>query len=215
MQALATTYLTNKVFGHIARELEFSNMRLAVEKGTAPISTTKRNVNVTAIAPTASISTLCNLTSPGIDPRISNIYTAKTNVGSYVIKNKFLEEELEKIGKNTDEVWKDITQHDGSVQHLDFLSDEVKDVFKTAYEIDQRAIVDNVSVMQEYVTQGISCNIFLPADVDVKYLYGVHFRAWEKGLKSLYYLRSKALKRANVGTVKRIELEADTCLSCA
>jgi ribonucleoside-diphosphate reductase alpha chain len=215
MNSLATKYLTEKVFNHIETELDKSNIKLGKEKGTAKISPTKRNVNVTAIAPTASISTLCNLTSPGIDPRISNIYVAKSNIGTYTIKNKYLEQLLEKYGKNSEEVWRDINAHDGSVAHLEWMNETDKEVFLTAFEIDQRAIIENVSIMQKHITQGISTNLFLPADVNVKYLYDVHVSAWVKGLKSLYYTRSKALKRAVIGNQNRIELEQDTCLSCA
>jgi len=215
MQSLSTTYLTDKIFSHIDSELKDSNILLGKEKGTARISPTKRNVNVTSIAPTASISTLCNLASPGIDPRVSNVYVAKTNIGSYTIKNKYLEEMLDVYHKNTEAVWKSITKNQGSVQHLDWMEAEDKDVFKTAYEINQMAIISNVAIMQEYITQGISCNVFIPADADVQEVYDVHMSAWEKGLKSLYYLRSTSLNRANTGHTERIKLEEDTCLGCA
>jgi len=224
-QSLASKYVTESIFKHIHSHLELSNIRLGVEKGTAPISGLNRNVNVTAIAPTASISTLCNLSSPGIDPRVSNVYTAKTNIGSYTIKNKFLDNLIRKyeveyegyIGDFYADAWKSITKAQGSVQHLVWMKDEDKEVFKTAYEINPRAIVDNVSVMQPYITQGISTNLFLPADINVQLLYDTHVEAWKKGLKSLYYVRSTALNRANVGTTERqgIELEKDTCLGCA
>lgn len=215
MNALATKYLTEAVFKHISKCLEDSNKVLAEEKGAAPLSNDNRNVNVTSIAPTASISTLCNLTSPGIDPRISNVYIAKTNIGTYSIKNKYLVSLLKKLGKNTDEVWKEISKAEGSVQGLDFLSEQDKAVFKTAFEIDNRAIVANVSIMQKYITQGISCNLFLPADIHVQTLYNIHIDAWKKKLKSLYYCRSKVLNRASVGEQERIKLEEDTCLGCA
>ena len=215
MQSLSTTYLISKIYSHIDKELSKSNLVLGREKGTAKISKWNRNVHVTAIAPTASISTLCNLTSPGIDPRVSNIYVAKSNIGSYTIKNKYLEEVLEAYGKNTDEVWKSITQHEGSVQHLDWLSEEDKEVFKTAYEINQLAIISNVHIMTPHITQGISTNIFLPSDVSVSLLYKIHIEAWKKGLKSLYYTRSKSITKANVSEQTRINLEVDACLNCA
>jgi ribonucleoside-diphosphate reductase alpha chain len=215
MQSLSTTYLTAKIFTHIDNELQKSNKKLGREKGTARISPTKRNVNVTSIAPTASISTLCNLTSPGIDPRVSNIYTAKTNIGSYTIKNKYLEKLLEEKGFNTDAVWREINKAGGSVQDLDILSADEKEIFKTAFEINTHAIIANVSEMQPHITQGISANLFLPADIDVYTLYKVHVDAWKKGLKSLYYVRSKALNRASIGNQDRIKLEEDTCLSCS
>jgi len=215
MQSLSTTYATTKMFKHIRDSLDISNIKLGREKGTARISPSKRNVNVTSIAPTASISTLCNLASPGIDPRMSNIYIAKSNIGSFTIKNKYLEAHLEEIGQNTNKVWKSITKNQGSVQHLDFIEDWDKEIFLTAYEINPHAVVSNVAIMQKYITQGISANLFLPADVHVKTLYDVHVSAWEKGLKSLYYVRSTSLNRANTGNTDRIKLEEDTCLGCA
>jgi ribonucleoside-diphosphate reductase alpha chain len=213
--SLAAKYVTSRIFSHIHDELEKSNRKLAEEKGTAPISEKRRNVNVTAIAPTASISTLCNLASPGIDPRISNIYTAKTNIGSFTIKNKYLEKLLEEKGYNTKEVWDSITKAEGSVQHLDFLSDEEKAIFLTAHEIDNRFIIRNVAEMQPHINQGISCNLFLPSDIHVRDLYNIHIQAWKSDLKSLYYVRSKAISRASIGSIERVKLEEDTCLGCA
>jgi len=228
MQSLSTGYITAKMFKHIDDTLQISNEKLGREKGTARISKYKRNVNVTSIAPTASISTLCNLSSPGIDPRVSNIYTAKTNIGSYTITNKYLEQIMEEYinseagpgntiyqGEWIKEQWKSINKAGGSVQHLAWLSQEDKEVFKTAFEINPMAIIDNVAKMQPHITQGISTNLFLPADIHVKTLYDVHMSAWEKGLKSLYYVRSKSIQRASVGKQDRIELEVDTCLSCS
>jgi ribonucleoside-diphosphate reductase alpha chain len=118
---------------------------------------------------------------------------------------------------NTDEVWKSIIQHQGSIQHLD-LPEHEKDVFKTAYEINPFSVIENVSQMVPHVDQGISTNLFLPADTDKGVLYKLHMDAWRKGLKSLYYVRSKAIQRAstgNIGRVSLIELEKDTCLGCA
>ena len=224
-QAIASRHLTDMMFKHIGNELEKSNKKLGKEKGTAPLSLDNRNVNVTSIAPTASISTLCNLSSPGIDPRVSNIYTAKTNIGSYVIKNKFLDKLLQSYDKDLastyegwlEDVWKSITKHQGSAQHLEWMDDKDKEVFKTAFEINQLAVIDNVSVMQPNITQGISCNVFIKGDAQVQYLHDIHMKAWESGLKSVYYLRSQAVTRASVGNTDRqtIALEADTCLGCA
>lgn len=214
-EALATYYLTEQIGKHVASELQKSNNVLAKEKGTAPISKTKRNVHTMAVAPTASISTLCGLASQGIDPRVSNVYTAKTKIGSYTIKNKYLEETLEKYGKNTEDVWRDILQHQGSVQQLAWMGKEDKEVFKTAYEINPFAIIRNIATLTPNVSQGISTNIFLPADVSKQVLYDVHIAAWEKGLKTLYYLRSTSINRATTGQVNRIELEKDTCIGCA
>ena len=226
-QSLATNYLTKHMFQHIAEGLLQSNYVLAAEKGKAPMSKNLRNINVTAIAPTASISTLCNLSSPGVDPRVSNIYTAKTNIGSYTIKNKYLDKVLmeyidkEVVGNEIykaqwiEDTWKSIQKHGGSVQHLEWMHEDDKQVFKTAYEIDPRAYTNNISIIQPYITQGISTNLFLPADIDVQTLYNVHMDAWTKGLKSLYYVRSTAISRANTGIQDRVKLEEDTCLSCS
>ena len=215
MDSLSAGYLVTKMYSHIAKGLEISNKKLGAEKGPAGISDNNRNVNVTAIAPTASISTLCNLTSPGIDPRVSNIYTAKTNVGSYTIKNKYLVALLKRYDKDTEEVWKSINKYQGSVMHLEWMKQEDKDIFKTAFEIDNRFIVKNTGIMQEYISQGISCNLFLSADIHVGTLYAIHMAAWTSNLKSLYYVRSQAINRASVGEQERIKLEEDTCLGCA
>lgn len=215
MDSLSAGYLVTKMYSHIAKGLEISNKKLGAEKGPAGISDINRNVNVTAVAPTASISTLCNLTSPGIDPRVSNIYTAKTNVGSYTIKNKYLVDMLKRYDKDTEEVWKSINKYQGSVMHLDWMNQEDKDIFKTAFEIDNRFIIKNAGIMQQYITQGISCNLFLSADIHVGTLYDIHMAAWSSELKSLYYVRSQAINRASVGEQERIKLEEDTCLGCA
>lgn len=205
--SLSSKYLTRALFKNIKEKLIISNAKLGKEKGTCKISKINRNTHLMAVAPTASISTLCGLSSQGIDPRLANIYTAKTNIGSYTIKNKFLEEALDKINMNTEEVWKSILDNKGSILHLD-IANEIKDVFLTGYEIDNRHIVDNVSIMQEYVCQGISTNLFLPADANIEYVMRVHIEAWKKGLKSLYYVRSNALNKATISNLDR------ECLSC-
>ena len=205
--SLSSKYLTRALFKNIKEKLIISNAKLGKEKGTCKISKVNRNTHLMAVAPTASISTLCGLSSQGIDPRLANIYTAKTNIGSYTIKNKFLEEALDKINMNTEEVWKSILDNKGSILHLD-ISNEIKDVFLTGYEIDNRHIVDNVSIMQEYVCQGISTNLFLPADANIEYVMRIHIEAWKKGLKSLYYVRSNALNKATISNLDR------ECLSC-
>ena len=227
VRSLSTSYVTKKMFKYIGDKLYQSNIHLAIKKGKAPTSAKLRNVNVTSIAPTASISTLCNLTSPGIDTRVSNIYTAKTNIGSHTIKNKYLDSLLiahidKEVKGNSiwkanwiEDQWKSINKEGGSVQHLDWMRQDDKEVFKTAFEVNPHAVINNVSLMQPHITQGISTNLFLPADIDVQILYNVHMSAWKKGLKSLYYVRSKAISRASVGNQERVELEQDTCLSCA
>lgn len=224
LDCLSAKYLTDKVFSHIALRLASSNRTLAAEKGSAPISSDRRNVNTMAIAPTASISTLCNLSSPGIDPRISNVYTVKTNIGSYTIRNKYLHKKILEESKHyidkeawIEEQWKSIIKHDGSVQHLEWMDQDTKDVFKTAFEIDQLYIIDNVAIMQKYVSQGISTNLFIPSDIHVNLLYKIHMEAWKQELKGLYYVRSFAKNRANVRATdrKEIKIEEDTCRGCA
>lgn len=170
-----------------------------------------RNWNVTAIAPTASISTLCNRTSQGIDPIIANCYSHKTRMGTTLVKNRYLERELEKIGKNTDEVWNSIIKNKGSIQHLD-VDDWLKDVFKTAYEINQGWIVELAKYRAPYIDQAQSVNLFFYGDCHRKYLYDVHMKAYKDGLKSLYYCRSTSIGSASLQDVKRMEIKE--CLSC-
>ena len=131
-------------------------------------------------------------------PIAGNSYTHKTLSGSFNVRNKFLEEVLNKYGKNNNETWSSITTTQGSVQHLDFLTQEEKDVFKTAFELDQRWLIDLSADRTPYISQAQSLNIFLPADVHKKDLHQIHFQSWKKGLKSLYYCRSKSIQRAEV-----------------
>ena len=149
-----------------------------------------------AIAPTASISIICGGTSAGIEPIPANIYTHKTLSGSFAVKNPYLERLLEEKGQNTDVVWSSILEHEGSVQHLDFLNDEEKALYKTAFELDQRWIVELAADRTPEICQAQSINVFLPGDIDKWDLHMLHWSAWEKGVKSLYYLRSKSVQRA-------------------
>lgn len=204
---------------HIAEQLGSCN--LAARYGRK-----ERFVNKLAIAPTASISIITGETSAGIDPILMNIYVHENKIGSTTVKNKWLDKVIEKYasenGHNHQWVtgqWKSILAHNGSVQHLDWLDDWSKEVFKTAYEIDQRWIIEHASVRQQYIDQGQSVNLFMPADVDKKELLGIHIYAWKKGLKGLYYCRSTSVKRANVGqSVEREIIEEEPkyeeCLSC-
>lgn len=189
-------------------------------------NTFKRNTHITSIAPTASISTLCGATSQGIDPRLANGYIHKTNIGSYTIKNKHLEELLQKHIKEVhprslrsrksylDGIWKSIIKNAGSVQHLDFLSDYEKEVFKTAIEINQFVTIDLACDRAPCIDQAQSVNVFLPADEDVRNLYNIHMRAWKNGLKSLYYCRSTAATRADSSSKAREIIGVEECLSC-
>jgi ribonucleoside-diphosphate reductase alpha chain len=150
-----------------------------------------------AIAPTASISIICGGTSAGIEPIPANIYTHKTLSGSFAVKNPYLEQLLVEKGQNTDAVWGSILENEGSVQHLDFLSQDDKDVYKTAFELDQRWVVELAADRTPEICQSQSVNIFLPGDVDKWDLHMLHWQAWERGVKSLYYLRSKSVQRAS------------------
>jgi len=168
----------------------------------------RRNAHLLAIAPNANSSIMLGC-SPSIEPRLSNCYTQKTRVGSYLVKNPELKELLFCIGKDTDEVWKDILNNDGSVQHLDFLSDSDKEIFKTAYELDQRWVVDMARSRQEYICQGQSVNVFFPSGTDKGYLNSVHLRAFSRDdnaigdpLKGLYYLRT-----SSGATVEKVSLK--------
>jgi ribonucleoside-diphosphate reductase alpha chain len=192
----------NKMFKQIDKEVNAASVKLAEERGPCPDAADygimERFSNKTAIAPTASISIICGGASPGIEPVAANSYTHKTLSGSFNVRNKYLKEILAKYEKDTDEVWSSITTNQGSIVHLDFLSDLEKDVFKTAFEIDQRWLIDHSADRTPYISQAQSLNVFLPADVHKRDLHQVHFQAWKKGLKSLYYCRSKSIQRAEV-----------------
>ena len=194
-----------KIFKHIQEKADQASVKLAEERGSCPdaeeYGIKERFSNKTAIAPTASISVICGGASPGIEPIAANSYTHKTLSGSFNVRNKYLAKILEKHGKNDDETWSSITTNQGSVSHLDFLTDIEKDTFKTAFEIDQRWIVELGADRTPNVSQAQSINVFVPADIHKKDLHQIHFQAWKKGLKSLYYCRSKSIQRAeNVNT---------------
>ena len=192
----------NKMFKQIDKEVNAASKKLAEERGPCPDAADygimERFSNKTAIAPTASISIICGGASPGIEPIAANSYTHKTLSGSFNVRNKYLRQILAKYEKDTDEVWSSITTNQGSISHLDFLTDLEKDVFKTAFEIDQRWLIDHSADRTPYVSQAQSLNVFLPADVHKKDLHQIHFQAWKKGLKSMYYCRSKSIQRAEV-----------------
>ncbi len=194
-----------KIFKHIQEKADLASVKLAEERGACPdaeeYGIKERFSNKTAIAPTASISVICGGASPGIEPIAANSYTHKTLSGSFNVRNKYLAKILKKHGKNDDETWSSITTNQGSVSHLDFLTDVEKDTFKTAFEIDQRWIVELGADRTPNISQAQSINVFVPADIHKKDLHQIHFQAWKKGLKSLYYCRSKSIQRAeNVNT---------------
>lgn len=222
--------LNKKIFSHIKKQALETTKRLAVERGAAPdylncpIGDPIRNMHLLAVAPNASSSIICGETSPSIEPFKANIFIHKTKSGSFIVKNKHLEKLLEEKNKNTDEIWKSISENQGSVSHLDFLSDWEKSVFKTAIELDQNWIIQHAADRQEYICQAQSLNLFFPADVNCEYLLEVHYNAWKKGLKSLYYLRSTTLKLAEkinekIERTQKTEYNEkdendDECLAC-
>ena len=219
-----------RIFRHIHDAALAADAKLCEERGPCPdaadAGVARRFSHHTAVAPNASSSLIMGGTSPSIEPYRANIYRQDTISGAYIVKNRFLKTELAKRGLDTDEVWADLIAHDGSVAHREDLPESVRMVFKTAFEIDQRWLVDLAADRQAYIDQGQSLNLFFPPDVSVSYLHACHFLAWKKGLKSLYYNRSDKLRKADrVGVRmerKRIEDEIDmravaddtTCLAC-
>ena len=208
-----------EIFKHIKSQAQTETERLAVEKGACPDddSCSVRNAHLLAIAPNASSSIICGNTSPSIEPYRANAFTQKTKSGSYLMKNKFLEEVLEKYGQNIDSTWTSIITNKGSCQHLEFLTDEEREIFKTAVEINQAWVVEHASMRQQYICQSQSVNLFFPPDINKADLHNIHMLAWAKNMKTLYYLRSEAISRAdNVSNkVKReIIFEQSDCLNC-
>jgi ribonucleoside-diphosphate reductase alpha chain len=191
-----------KMFKHIKVHADAVSRELAEERGACPdaadFGIKERFSNKIAIAPTASISIICGGTSPGIEPFAANSFTHKTLSGSFTVRNKQLSALLAEKGRDDDETWSSVTANEGSIQHLDFLNDDEKAVFKTAFEIDQRWLIELAADRTPYICQSQSLNLFLPADVHKRDLHKIHFSAWKKGVKSLYYCRSKSIQRADI-----------------
>jgi ribonucleoside-diphosphate reductase alpha chain len=189
-----------RLFKHIRAGADAASKVLAEERGACPDAADRgvmeRFSHKMAVAPTASISIICGGTSAGIEPIPANIYTHKTLSGSFTVRNKYLEQALERHGKNTDGIWATILEAEGSVQHLDFLEDHEKETFKTAFELDQRWVIEHAADRAPMICQAQSLNIFLPGNIDKWDLHMLHWQAWEKGVKSLYYCRSKSIQRA-------------------
>ena len=220
-----------KMFQHVNAKANEASMLLAKERGPCPdaeeMGVMERFSCKMAIAPTASISIICGGTSACIEPIPANIYTHKTLSGSFIVKNPYLEKLLAKKSKDSSAVWNSILEKGGSVRHLDFLSPEEKAVFKTSFEIDQRWLLEFAADRAPFIDQAQSLNLFIPADVDKWDLMMLHFQAWEKGIKSLYYLRSKSVQRAgfaggveadNTPNLAKYEIGEQTdyeeCLAC-
>ncbi|WP_411816408.1 ribonucleoside-diphosphate reductase subunit alpha [Hyphococcus sp. DH-69] len=197
--AMAKSWNT-RLFKHIRMGADAASVALAEERGACPDAEERgvkqRFSHKLAIAPTASISIICGGASPCIEPIPANVFTHKTLSGSFTVKNVALKKLLEEKGQDREETWNSILEHEGSVQHLEFLSQEEKDVFKTAFEIDQRWVIELAADRSPYICQGQSVNVFLPGDIDKWDLHMLHWSAWEKGVKSLYYCRSKSIQRA-------------------
>ena len=201
IESAAAKAWNRNIFRHIRGHADAASRTLAGERGPCPDAADygfdERFSNKLAIAPTASISIICGGCSPGIEPNVANAFTHKTLSGSFSVRNKYLKALLAEKGQDTDDVWTSITVNEGSVAHLDFLTDDEKDVFKTAFEIDQRWLVDFAADRAPFVCQSQSLNVFLPADVHKKTLHDIHFQAWKTGVKSLYYCRSRSIQRAD------------------
>src|SRR5262245_13351436 len=216
-----------RIFRKIRRDADTASVRLAKERGPCPDALERgmaaRFSHKLAIAPTASISIICGGTSACIEPIPANIYTHKTLSGAFVVRNPYLTKLLARLGGDTPETWQSIVAHDGSVQHLDVLSDVQKAVFRTAFEIDQRWIVDLAADRAPFICQSQSLNLYLPADIEKWDLHMLHWSAWKRGVKSLYYCRSKSIQRAAfagrlteqvASTQQAARTDYDECLAC-
>ena len=211
-----------KMFQHIKWRAKDATKKLAEERGECPdgVGYGVRNAHLLAVAPNASSSIICGNTSPSIEPYRANAFTQKTKSGSSLLKNEYLEHILQELDQDTDDVWKSIITNNGSVQHLDFLDEWSKDVFKTAVEIDQKWIIDMASDRQMDICQSQSLNIFFPADVSKQELHAIHMMAWKRKVKTLYYLRSEAIKRAETVSDEALRqyifdsLDDEGCVAC-
>jgi ribonucleoside-diphosphate reductase alpha chain len=220
----SAVHWTHKLYGLIKERAVEESKRLAAERGECDdcYGSGMRNSHLLAIAPNASSSSMVG-TSPSIEPWAANAFNAQGRAGSFLIKNKYLEKVLEAYGKNTPEVWKDIIVNEGSVQHLDWLDEDAKKVFKTATEINPAWLVELAAARQQYICQSQSLNIFVPNDVTLQEMSDIHIKGWVMGIKTFYYCRSKPATRANLGTggdkplnsvPVRAKIEFESCLSC-
>ena len=202
-----------RMFQHIRKQADAASVMLAEERGACPdaqdFGIVERFSNKMAIAPTASISIIAGNASPGIEPIAANVFLQKTLSGSWTVRNRHLQKLLAAKGMDTDEVWSSITLRAGSVQHLDFLTQNERDVFKTAFELDQRWVVEHAADRAPFICQSQSVNVFLPANVHKRDLHQIHFTAWKKGVKSLYYCRSLSIQRADTVSEKAVDRPMD------
>jgi ribonucleoside-diphosphate reductase alpha chain len=214
--------INNTMFATIHKAAVAASKGLAADKGEAPdlIGSGMRNAHLLAVAPNASTSVILGI-SPSIETIRSNAYKQSTQTGAFLVKSPSLEKVLARYDQNSPEVWKSIVEADGSVQHLDFLTDHEKAVFKTSFEIDPQWVIEQAALRQPWICQGQSVNLFVPADTNPGVLVKAHMSAWKKGLKALYYLRSKSIQRARTGSTERVAISAPaldpdavTCLAC-
>ena len=211
-----------QMFSRIKSEATRATQQLAEERGECPdgVGFGVRNAHLLAIAPNASSSIICGNTSPSIEPYRANAFTQKTKSGTSLLKNEYLEAVLQDLEMDNEEVWKSIITNNGSVQHLDFLDEWTKEVFKTAVEIDQRWVIEMAADRQEQICQSQSLNIFFPANVSKQELHAIHMMAWKRGVKTLYYLRSEAYKRAEKVSDEVLRqrifesIDDEGCLAC-
>ena len=212
---------TDKVSKHVHYQAVQASLDLGLERGEAPDmkGTGRRNSHVIAIAPTATNAIICNNVSASREKTYQNCYTHKTLSGSFLVKDEFLENELIKLGKNKKKVWKSILENDGSVQHLDFLSGHVKRLCMTAFEVDQRWVVELAAAAQPYVCQAQSLNVFFMPDASKEYINYTHLLMWKRGLKTRYYLKSKALRSGMTTATDKVEkvsvsVDYSACVAC-
>ena len=222
----------NKIFKSIREGLDAANIQLGTERGEAPdaVGTGRRFSHLMAIAPNASSSIIMGNTSPSIEPYRANAYRQDTLSGSFLNKNRWLDELIIKLSHDKpaewyDDVWSSIIANDGSVQHLEWMSEHDKDVFKTSMEIDQRWVIDLAADRQAYIDQAQSLNLFFRPDAHIKYIHAIHFMAWKKGLKTLYYCRSekigkadKVSKKIERNVIKELDMtqiaQGNDCIAC-
>ena len=225
LESVAAKEININIFKDIKRKAIEETVILGAERGTAPDmdGTGRRNAHLLAIAPNANSSMIVG-TSPSIEPNKANAYTHRTRAGSHLIKNRFLEEELNRLNMNTSEVWTSIVTNNGSVQHLTFLSDELKKVYKTATELRQEFVVELAGDRQKFLCQGQSLNLFFPAGASKKYIHQTHFKAWKDECKGLYYLRTETTSKAEKVSDKveldklrdysELKQEEEECIAC-
>jgi len=203
-----------RMFKHIRAQADTASRMLAEERGPCPDAAEygimERFSHKMAIAPTASISIIAGNASPGIEPIAANVFLQKTLSGSFTVRNRHLQQLLASKGRDNEDVWSSITTNKGSVVHLDFLTEQEKSVFKTAFELDQRWVIEHAADRTPFICQSQSVNVFVPANVHKRDLHQIHFQAWRKGLKSLYYCRSLSIQRADAVSEKAVRPAAFT-----